>query len=182
MKALQQGFTLIELMIVVAIIGILAAVAIPAYGDYTARAQAAEAMTLLDGLKTPMTEAYTTDGSWDVTAISAVLSGKYVLSIIDCNAPGGSCAAAGARPTPAGVGTTVVQATYKATGVNNKIASKKIHMLYNPVTGSWTCANGDGANDVGTDPATTPNVTALIGALNSRLPVNLVPKSCNATL
>ncbi|HEV7929724.1 MAG TPA: pilin, partial [Nitrosospira sp.] len=47
----QKGFTLIELMIVVAIIGILAAVALPAYQDYTARAQATEAMTLLGGLK-----------------------------------------------------------------------------------------------------------------------------------
>ena len=56
MKKVQQGFTLIELMIVVAIIGILAAVAIPAYQDYTAKAQAAEAGILLDGLKTPMAE------------------------------------------------------------------------------------------------------------------------------
>ena len=52
MKKIQRGFTLIELMIVVAIIGILAAVAIPAYQDYTAKAQASEAYILLDGLKT----------------------------------------------------------------------------------------------------------------------------------
>lgn len=53
-KQIQQGFTLIELMIVVAIIGILAAVAIPAYQDYTAKAQAAEMYSLMAGLKTPL--------------------------------------------------------------------------------------------------------------------------------
>ena len=51
MKAIQKGFTLIELMIVVAIIGILAAIALPAYQDYTARAQMSEAMVLADGQK-----------------------------------------------------------------------------------------------------------------------------------
>ncbi|MEP4371317.1 MAG: pilin, partial [Alloalcanivorax venustensis] len=64
MKQVQKGFTLIELMIVVAIIGILAAVAIPAYQDYTARAQVTEAMNLMGGLKTTVTEIYTTEGSF----------------------------------------------------------------------------------------------------------------------
>ena len=50
-----KGFTLIELMIVVAIIGILAAVAIPAYQDYVTKTQASEALTMLDNLKTPLT-------------------------------------------------------------------------------------------------------------------------------
>ena len=58
----QQGFTLIELMIAVAIIGILAAVAIPQYQGYTARAQVSEAVTLLGGLKTPVIDHYTMNG------------------------------------------------------------------------------------------------------------------------
>ena len=82
MKRVQAGFTLIELMIVVAIIGILAAVAIPAYTDYTQRGQMAEAFTMVDGMKTAVAEFAQTNGAFpaaaDITAgVGAPAAGKY---------------------------------------------------------------------------------------------------------
>ena len=88
MKKVQQGFTLIELMIVVAIIGILAAIAIPAYQDYTVRAQVSEGLNLGGGAKTAVTEYYQDRGAWpannDQAGLDAVptnIKGKYVASV-----------------------------------------------------------------------------------------------------
>ena len=84
MKNIQKGFTLIELMIVVAIIGILAAVAIPAYQDYTAKAQASEAFSLLAAQKTPISESLsqdTTAAACATATLTGTLIGKYVSGI-----------------------------------------------------------------------------------------------------
>ncbi|HTP61062.1 MAG TPA: prepilin-type N-terminal cleavage/methylation domain-containing protein, partial [Burkholderiales bacterium] len=80
MRRTLQGFTLIELMIVVAIIGILAAVAIPAYQDYIARAQTSEAVQLSAGGKTPLAEYFNDKGQWPAKASDVMgnLAGKYV--------------------------------------------------------------------------------------------------------
>ena len=80
----QQGFTLIELMIVVAIIGILAAIAIPAYQDYTIRAQVSEGLNLSGGAKAAVTEYFQDRGTMPATNLIAGLAdggdikGKYV--------------------------------------------------------------------------------------------------------
>jgi type IV pilus assembly protein PilA len=86
-KKLQQGFTLIELMIVVAIIGILAAIAIPAYQDYTVRAKVTEGLNLADSAKTSVAEGFQSNGLNGITAAaSSWLAGftptKYVSGIV----------------------------------------------------------------------------------------------------
>jgi type IV pilus assembly protein PilA len=91
LKTVQKGFTLIELMIVVAIIGILAAIAIPAYQDYTIRAQVTEGMNLASAVKAEVAEYYAQNGSWPTDLVGAagtlghaateIPSGKYVSSV-----------------------------------------------------------------------------------------------------
>ncbi|HEZ1466554.1 TPA: pilin [Neisseria meningitidis] len=127
MNTLQKGFTLIELMIVIAIVGILAAVALPAYQDYTARAQVSEAILLAEGQKSAVTEYYLNHGEWPANnssagvATSADIKGKYVKSVEVKNG--------------------VVTATMLSTGVNNEIKGKKLSLWAKRQAGSvkWFC-------------------------------------------
>lgn len=84
MKKVQQGFTLIELMIVVAIIGILAAVALPAYQDYTIRAKVSECVGIVSACKTAVSEAYASLGAMPADADEA---GCATTTTQYCNAP-----------------------------------------------------------------------------------------------
>ncbi|MFN8754199.1 MAG: pilin [Burkholderiales bacterium] len=131
MKLIQKGFTLIELMIVVAIIGILAAVAIRAYQDYTAKAQASEALTLLGGLKTPVSEAISRGGVPDgcKKPDGAVVTGQYVAGIVPT--------AGGTAPNE----TYTMVATHRPTGVNAKLVNKTVTFNYDVGDGSWKCTS-----------------------------------------
>lgn len=88
MKTVQKGFTLIELMIVVAIIGILAAIAIPAYQDYTIRSQVTEGLNLASTAKAGVSETFGSDGVWPgdnaaagIAPNATDIQGKYVSQI-----------------------------------------------------------------------------------------------------
>ncbi len=151
----QKGFTLIELMIVVAIIGILAAIALPAYQDYTARAQASEAVNLLGGLKTPIIDISGTSGLAHACSNAAAttgtdakpagalhedngytLKGKYVASIV---------------PTVTGTTACKLAATFETSGVNDKVSGKIVAFNYTVADGQWACTSN---LDEGVRPAT----------------------------
>jgi type IV pilus assembly protein PilA len=131
-----QGFTLIELMIVVAIIGILAAIAIPAYENYIAKAQFTEALSLASGQKTNVIDYYSendtcpTNGEAGIPPATSI-SGKYVASV----AVGGT---AGAPPD---VGCTIT-ATFGTTNINSKLSGKTVILTLQDNGGSfeWNCS------------------------------------------
>lgn len=119
----SRGFTLVELMIVVVIIGVLAAVAIPAYNDYVARAQESEAKVLLGGLKSPTKEYYATSGSLPTLASlgNPMLSGKYVSSI-----------------TMASTSSQVIYtATFKSTGIASRLKGATVQLTFNAADESF---------------------------------------------
>jgi type IV pilus assembly protein PilA len=157
-KDRQQGFTLIELMIIVAIIGILAAVALPAYQDYTARAKVSEAMLALSGCRTSIAESVQSGdalpgaGQWGCETISGAPAYSRYVNRIETSAEGAI------RVTLGGINVTV-----DGQGV--------VMRPWVDVNRSAAVSNGTGIArwDCGADPANTVEIA------------NMLPSSCRAS-
>jgi type IV pilus assembly protein PilA len=160
---MQKGFTLIELMIVVAIIGILAAIAIPAYQDYTIRAQVTEGLNLAADLKAAVAENYAATGAWPAdnaaVGIDEVKSGKYVGSVDISNG--------------------TINISYTGSQANSNLSAAPILSLRPMVSANgdviWVC----GRADVPTG-AIDPPAAAAADADTTSVVAKYLPKTCRA--
>jgi type IV pilus assembly protein PilA len=168
MKTIQKGFTLIELMIVIAIIGILAAIAIPAYQNYTIRAQVTEGISLAAGWKTAISEYYAQNGSFPTcsstastgaagcVAVSGASGGKYASAVsVNATAPGGQ-----------------INIVYSGTQVNKKLTgliltlSPGLDANYDVV---WVCGTA----------AVPATITTAGPPTATTIPASYLPTSCH---
>ena len=136
-RRVQGGFTLIELMIVVAIVGILAAIAIPRYQDYVARSQVSEGLSLASGMKVDVSEYFLTNGTWPN-------SGSYAVG----TAGNASDAAGKFVQTLTNGASGAIQITMKASDVSNTISGMAFSLTPTLASGGeaiagWVCSASD---------------------------------------
>lgn len=170
-KKIQQGFTLIELMIVVAIIGILAAIAIPAYQDYTIRAKVTEGLNLADSAKTSVAEGFQSNGITGVATASSSWAknftpSKYVGNIAIDAANGEITITYSAGVTQLSGLTVVLTPQIEVAGVNTLLSG------VGTSTGNidWSCAS--------TTHTTAANSTPALLFVAGTVPSKYVPTQC----
>jgi type IV pilus assembly protein PilA len=132
MRSNPRGFSLVELMIVVAIIGVLAAVAIPAYNDYVKRGQVSEATGLLWGAKTPLAEYFSNAKRWPAQPgdVLGTTSGKYTASITFFGTPDSAA------------GQITLMATMASSGVAAELQGATFFLETADGGATWTCRSG----------------------------------------
>jgi type IV pilus assembly protein PilA len=166
-KKMQQGFTLIELMIVVAIIGILAAIAIPAYQDYTIRAKITEGLNLADSAKTAVAESFQSGGLTGLTAAAkswntAFTQSKYVSNIAIATTNG------------------VITVTYNSATAIPQLAANNILVLTPNIASALIVATSSGNVDWACSSALNATATAqgLKVAAGGNIVTKYVPTNC----
>jgi len=161
LKQVQKGFTLIELMIVVAIIGILAAIAIPAYQDYTIRSQVTEGLNLASDLKAGVAEVFAQTGDWTAIDLAAL------------GVSGGATAKSGKYVSQIDVAAGVITITYGNQANTANLATQTLAL--NPGLNDnddvvWVCGQ-----------ATTPSGTSMQGTGTTSVRDKYLPASCRST-
>ena len=127
----RAGLTVMELVFIVAIIGILAAIFFPAHGDYLNRAQASEAIALMDDAKTPLAEYFAEQKKWpeSLGKLKLATHGKHTQSVVISKGAGGT-------------GELELTATMKSEGVDRRVTGQSVRLATKDGGRTWICSPG----------------------------------------